>query len=198
MKKLILYVFALFSLMACGNDIEDGNEPDIVPVYKLTDIQYSLEEGDGEKEELVSWPGYSFVNETSLTQTISIPMMGEVKEGSCFSSNDMNAFPLPKADSTLVGVPGHILDNKIIKEGVRLYAEGENMQRSSTTVKRTTEVPSNCILVFKEKVRYRVLRVTYTATFIDEITRQRYTIKGKWSGSFHAGSESECTTSEIK
>lgn len=198
MNKLTLYVFAFFSLMSCGNDIEGEDEPEITPVYQLTDIQYSLEEGDGETEEWVQWPDFSYVNQTSLPQTVTIPIMGEVNERSYFSSDDKNAFPLAKTDSTRVLVPTIISDNEIHKMRTFLYTDEETTQLSPFSEKTTTEVPPNKILIARQKIRYRILRVTYTATFEDRITGQQYKVKGKWNGSSDAGSSSEFSHSEIK
>src|SRR5690606_23439073 len=105
--RLPLFMAAAVFFTACQKEKPGLPEPEVPGKpserqYVLTQINYSVQEGDGETLTIVPQRASGLNNGTSVTQSLTTNYMDGVNESSVFSSADAEAAAFMNNDTTAV------------------------------------------------------------------------------------------------
>lgn len=207
MRKILPFILCLCLFAACKKDkaptdppiLTQPEKPAPVEVFTLKNIQYTLEEGDGEQVSVIDGRLRHYSNGTSLEQTYTVNPAADIKETSEFKSEDKNAFKLLNDAAVKVAIPVAIDQNKKIYLGDQKWPYKNLIEELPSIVDLTEswKVPSQKQLNLDIKVSIRKYSTTYTATFVEQTSKREVTVKGKWSGTVPVKSDIKSSYQDI-
>lgn len=163
--------------------------------YTFDKIEYALNEGDGDSI-------YTDESNRSYTFNYSEPFeltmdpMIDILQKSYFESTESDAFLWTDNDSILVKTPSSIYNGTIYYANVKsVYNNLVSKKPLTYKVTETMTIPAGK-LKLETEIEYRRLKVSYLLTLINNRTRERKTIHGKWIDILPTGSISTISSDE--
>src|SRR5690606_37827740 len=126
---------------------------------------------------------FTYFNNTSVVQQVTINPLADVTESSLFMSDDEKAFALLDGDVPHVAVPLAINDGMVtVGEAKWPYSSNAAQLAPSLDLLDTIAVPPNTRLTLMMNVYFNEFELAYTATFEGQPTGTITEVKGRWKG----------------
>ncbi|MEC3880891.1 hypothetical protein [Parapedobacter sp. 10938] len=180
MKKILFWLVPI-ALFSCEKTVYSPDPVD--DNYSLQAITYEV--GDKGKMETFVRPLHSFTyfNNTSVVQQVSVDPLADVKESSLFMSDDERAFTQLDGPVPNVAVPLTLDDGVVTLGETKWPYRSEVVEIApSLNFRDTIEVPPETRLTLTMNVYFNKLDLAYTATFKGEPTGTVIDVKGQWKG----------------
>jgi len=188
LKLPVLLFLILFTSCRKGDDIRiaEKNKP-----YVMEDIQWVLKEGDGQKILEIKRPDELVTNNGSGLIHVTFNPLKNMEGSSHFQ------FELPEGLSLnqdsllkLVSVPAHIellSDNYAhIGGGTKVpFRREESSFPFSFKSEESFEVTPKTQINYQSTVFLRKNTATFKARFVQPVTKERFELTGKWTGTFY-------------
>jgi len=200
MRKVIPTLgFILFIVLGCTTESDDVM-PENNEAYELRDIQWILEEGDGQEIIEKELPGRFFKNEGDTIMQVIIGLPKE--QGSSHFQFDLPEDLTFNLHSASVSVIAHIdlLSDSYshIGGGTKVpFQLAESFFPFSISIEETTGLNPHTQMSYRETIFLKKNIATFKARFEQPGTKDSFELKGKWTGFFYHTMESKSVIEEI-
>lgn len=201
--KRLLRIGLLVVIVLCGASACNNDDDELAKDYKLKEVAWMMQD-DEIKIIKQTVPGFLVNNDTDKEMKVTVKPTADVRQSSCFYTDDAKLFQLLTQTPNEIYVPdGFILlpsDNfSYIHSGPKTLFSLEK-QYIPLTVEITHEstIPPHHRLVYNHIISLREVNATYRARFTEINTGEELEITGKWTGKFFIQNEGETLLEEIK
>lgn len=196
----LFVIIVLCGASACSND--DGDD-ELAKDYKLKEVAWIMQD-DEIKIIKQTMPGFFTDNNTDEEMKVTVKPTAEVKQSSCFYTDDTKLFQLLAQTPYDIYVPdGSTLlpsDHfSYINSGPKtLFSLEEQYIPLMVEITHESTIPPHHRLIYNHIISLREVNATYRACFTEINTGEELQITGKWTGKFFIQNEGETLLEEIK
>ena len=197
----LFVIIVLCGTSACSND--DSDDDELAKDYKLKEVAWIMQD-DEVKIIKQTIPGFLTDNNTDEEMKVTVKPTADVRQSSCFYTDDVKLFQLLTQTPNEIYVPGGFTllpsDHfSYINSGPKtLFSlEGQYIPLMVEITHEST-IPPHHRLIYNHIISLREVNATYRACFTEINTGKELQITGKWTGKFFIQNEGETLLEEIK
>lgn len=149
-------------------------------------------------------PGFLTDNNTDEEMKVTVKPTADVRQSSCFYTDDAKLFQLLTQPPNEIYVPGGFTllpsDHfSYIHSGPKtLFSLEEQYIPLTVEITHESTIPPHHRLIYNHIISLREINATYRACFTEINTGKELQITGKWTGKFFIQNEGETLLEEIK
>ena len=180
----LFVIIVLCGTSACSND--DSDDDELAKDYKLKEVAWIMQD-DEVKIIKQTIPGFLTDNNTDEEMKVTVKPTADVRQSSCFYTDDVKLFQLLTQTPNEIYVPG----------GFTLLPS-DHFSYINSGPKTLFSLEEQYRLIYNHIISLREVNATYRACFTEINTGKELQITGKWTGKFFIQNEGETLLEEIK
>ena len=184
----LFVIIVLCGTSACSND--DSDDDELAKDYKLKEVAWIMQDDED--------------NNTDEEMKVTVKPTADVRQSSCFYTDDAKLFQLLTQTPNEIYVPGGFTllpsDHfSYIHSGPKtLFSLEEQYIPLTVEITHESTIPPHHRLIYNHIISLREINATYRACFTEINTGKELQITGKWTGKFFIQNEGETLLEEIK
>ena len=197
----LFVIIVLCGTSACSND--DSDDDELAKDYILKEVAWIMQDVEVKiiKQTI---PGFLTDNNTDEEMKVTVKPTADVRQSSCFYTDDAKLFQLLTQPPNEIYVPGGFTllpsDHfSYIHSGPKtLFSLEEQYIPLTVEITHESTIPPHHRLIYNHIISLREINATYRACFTEINTGKELQITGKWTGKFFIQNEGETLLEEIK
>ncbi|UJH91698.1 hypothetical protein LZ575_03150 [Antarcticibacterium sp. 1MA-6-2] len=200
--KVFLGIVLFIGFASCSSDDALNDVEQRSKSYELIDIQWKLDETDGESIVENKIPEFHFRNDSDTIMEVIIEPLKNIQGSSIFKFNDSLAFEEIIYTEVKVSIPRELSllsqEYSYLNGGVKVaFTQEESLFpfswnfTDSFTLSKGTKLTSNYTVFLRKN------KATFVATFKETTTGETLELEGTWTGMFFNNIEEKSVLEEI-